>query len=54
MQTFATTISLGNGVSMESTSNMLGHTNLAMTQVYARILDPKINGEMIANVADKY
>jgi len=50
--TFATTVTLSNNVSIESISKMLGHTNLAMTQKYARILDKKINGEM-ANVAGK-
>jgi site-specific recombinase XerD len=52
--TFATTVTLLNDVSIESVSKMLGHTNLAMTQKYARILDQKINGEMLANVAAKY
>lgn len=51
--TFATTVTLSNNVSIESVSKMLGHTNLAMTQKYARILDKKINGEMAA-VAGKY
>lgn len=51
--TFATTVTLSNNVSIESVSKMLGHTNLAMTQKYARILDKKINGEM-AGVAGKY
>ena len=46
--TFATTVTLSNNVSIESVSKMLGHTNLAMTQKYARILDKKINGEMAA------
>jgi site-specific recombinase XerD len=52
--TFATSVTLMNHVSIESVSKMLGHTNLAMTQKYARILDQKINGEMLANVAAKY
>lgn len=51
--TFATTVTLSNNVSIESVSKMLGHTNLAMTQKYARILDPKINREM-ASVAERY
>ena len=51
--TFATTVTLSNNVSIESVSKMLGHTNLAMTQKYARILDKKINGEM-ATIAGKY
>ncbi len=52
--TFATTVTLLNDVSIESVSKMLGHTNLAMTQKYARILDQKVKGEMMANVAAKY
>lgn len=44
--TFATTITLGNGVPIESVSKMLGHTNIKTTQIYARITDQKINGDM--------
>lgn len=51
--TFATIVILSNNVSIESVSKMLGHTNLAMTQKYARIFDKKINSEMAA-VASKY
>jgi integrase len=44
--TFATTITLANGISMESTSKMLGHSSLTMTKQYARILDSTIGQEM--------
>ncbi len=44
--TFATTVMLANGVSIESTSKMLGHSNIRMTQKYARILDSTINKEV--------
>ena len=44
--TFAT-MTLSNGVSIESVSKMLGHTNIATTQIYARITDNKIGNEMI-------
>lgn len=37
--TFATTVTLSNGVSMEAVSKMLGHTNLATTKIYARITE---------------
>ncbi len=44
--TFATTITLSKGVSMESVSKMLGHTKLTTTQIYARILNSKVKEEM--------
>ncbi len=44
--TFATTITLSNGVPIESVSKMLGHTNIRTTQIYARITDQKINADM--------
>jgi site-specific recombinase XerD len=40
--TFATTVTLGNGVSIESVSGMLGHSNIRTTQIYARITNEKI------------
>ena len=49
--TFATTITLGNGVPIESVSKMLGHTNVKTTQIYARITDQKVNGDMEALAA---
>lgn len=44
--TFATTVTLSNGVSLESVSKMLGHDNLKSTQIYARITETKIGSEM--------
>ena len=44
--TFATTITLSNGVPIESVSKMLGHTNIKTTQVYARITDQKVSKDM--------
>lgn len=44
--TFATTITLGNGVPIETVSRMLGHTKLSTTQVYAKVLDNKIANDM--------
>jgi site-specific recombinase XerD len=35
--TFATTITLQNGVPIESVSKMLGHTNIRTTQIYAKV-----------------
>jgi hypothetical protein len=43
--TFAT-VTLSNGVSIESVSKMLGHKNLRTTQHYARILDQKVSEDM--------
>ncbi len=45
--TFATTITLSNGVPIETVSKMLGHTNLKTTQHYAKILDKKISNDMM-------
>ncbi len=44
--TFATTITLSNGVPIESVSKMLGHTNIKTTQIYARITDQKVAKDM--------
>jgi site-specific recombinase XerD len=44
--TFATTVTLLNGVSIESVSKMLGHTNIRTTQHYAKILDIKVSEDI--------
>lgn len=43
--TFATTVTLSNGVPIESVSKMLGHRNLKTTQHYAKVLDRKISND---------
>jgi site-specific recombinase XerD len=44
--TFATTITLSNGVSMESVSKMLGHTTIKHTEIYSKIVAAKVKHEM--------
>ena len=44
--TFVMTVTYANGVSIESISKMLGHTKLATTQIYARIVDQTVSREM--------
>ncbi len=44
--TFATTVTLSNGVSISTVSKMLGHRSLKTTQIYAKVLDGKIADEM--------
>jgi site-specific recombinase XerD len=44
--TFATTVTLSNGVPMETVAKMLGHKNLRQTQHYAKVLDMKIGNDM--------
>ena len=47
-QTFATTITLSNGVPIETVSQMLEHNSLKTTQHYAKVIYTKVNTEMSA------
>ena len=44
--TFATTLLMHNGVSFEAVSKLLGHKNLATTQIYAKITDTRLSDEI--------
>jgi site-specific recombinase XerD len=44
--TFATTVTLSNGVPIETVSKMLGHTKLVTTQIYAKVLENKVSEDM--------
>ena len=44
--TFATTITLSQGVAIETISQLLGHKNIRTTQIYANITHSHISGEM--------
>lgn len=46
--TFATTVTLSNGVPIETVSKMLGHKTLRTTQIYAKVLDRKVSDDIKA------
>ena len=46
--TFATTVTLTQGVPLETVSKMLGHKRITTTQIYARITNDKIGQDMKA------
>lgn len=45
--TFATTVTLNNGVPMESVSKMLGHSSIRQTQHYAKMQNYKVSKDML-------
>jgi len=44
--TFATTVTLTNGVPIETVSKMLGHTSIKTTQIYSKVVDSKVSDDM--------
>ncbi len=44
--TFATTVTLSNGVPIETVSKLLGHSKITTTQIYARVLERKVSEDM--------
>ncbi len=44
--TFATTVTLANGIPIESVSKMLGHASIRQTQHYAKVVALKIKSDM--------
>lgn len=44
--TFATTVTLSNGIPIESVSKMLGHTSIRTTQIYAKVAEHKLSEDM--------
>jgi site-specific recombinase XerD len=44
--TFATTVTLANGVPIETVSKMLGHSSIKTTQIYSKVVDTKISNDM--------
>ncbi|APQ16218.1 site-specific integrase [Maribacter hydrothermalis] len=45
--TFATTVTLSNGVPIETVSKLMGHKKISTTQIYARVLEEKISSDII-------
>ena len=50
--TFATTVTLTQGVPLETVSKMLGHKHITTTQIYAKITNDKIRQDM-ATLSEK-
>lgn len=44
--TFATTVTLSNGVPIETVSKLLGHTKIITTQIYAKVIERKISEDL--------
>ena len=44
--TFATTVTLSNGVPIETVSKILGHSDIKTTQIYAKVIENKVADDM--------
>ncbi|WP_424001367.1 site-specific integrase [Maribacter sp. IgM3_T14_3] len=44
--TFATTVTLSNGMPIETVSKLLGHSKIATTQIYAKVIERKVSDDM--------
>ena len=44
--TFATTVTLTNGVPIDTVSKLLGHTSIKTTQIYAKVIEKKVSDDM--------
>jgi len=44
--TFATTVTLTQGVPIETVAEMLGHKDIRTTQIYAKVVEKKVSGDM--------
>jgi integrase/recombinase XerD len=44
--TFATTVTLTNGVPIETVSKLLGHSSISTTQIYAKVIEQKVSQDI--------
>ena len=45
---FASTVTLANNIPIETVSKLMGHTKIAMTQHYSKVVDQKIDRDIAA------
>ena len=45
--TFATTVTLSNGMPIETVSKLLGHSRISTTQIYAKVIERKVSDDML-------
>jgi site-specific recombinase XerD len=44
--TYATTVTLSNGIPIETVSKLLGHRKMQTTQIYAKVIDKKVEDDI--------